>query len=70
MLPSIGVGLADEDLGGADGAADQNHERADRAGAGDQHGTAAGHLGAIDAIERHSGRFDQRALLVGDIVGN
>ena len=70
MLASIGVGLADEDLGGADGAADQNHERTDRSGASDQHRAAAGHPGAIDAVERHGGRFDERALLVGDIVGN
>ena len=70
MLAAIGVGLADEDLRGADGVADQNHERADRPGPGDQHRAAAGHLGAIDAIERHRSRFDQRALLVGDVVGN
>ena len=70
MLAAIGVGLADEDLRGADGVADQNHKRADRPGAGDQHRAAAGHLRAIDAIERHRGRFDERALLVGDVVGD
>ena len=49
-------------------AADQDHERADRPGPSDQHRAAAGHLGAIDAVKRDRSRFDERALLVGDVV--
>ena len=70
MPAPVGVGLADENLRSADRAADQHHQRADRARARDQYGVAARDLRAVDAVERDGGRLDHRALLVRDIVGN
>ena len=53
----------------APSAAGERGKRSDRSGAGDQHGAAATDLGALDAVERHRRRLDQRALLVVDAVG-
>src|SRR6478752_5332373 len=43
--------------------------RTDRSRPGDQHCAAATDLGALDTVERHRRRLDQRALLVVDTVG-
>ena len=69
-LRRLALGSLTKIFRSADGAADQHHKRADRPGARHQNRAAASDLCAIDAIKRHSGRFDERALLVGDIVGN
>src|ERR1700733_1059093 len=69
MLPTVGIGLTDEDLRRPHGITDQDDKRPDRPAARYENGAAAGHLRAIDAIKRHRSRFNERPLLIGDVVG-
>ena len=62
------VDLRDNDIG-ARGRCVQRGQRADRPGAGDEHGVAGRHPRGVDAVGRDGGGFDERALQVGDVVG-
>ena len=65
----VGVRLGDDDGRGAERVGVQRREHADRPGTGDEHDVAAAHPDPVDAVRRDAGRLDDRALEVGDLVG-
>ena len=62
------VGFTSETMTRAPSGGVERGQRADRPGAGDEHGVAGPHAGRVHAVRRHGGRLDQRALQVGDLV--
>ena len=68
--PTPGVRFGDDDRRRPAGDGVLGAEHADRPGAGDENGAARTHPGAIDAACGHGDRFDERALLVVELVGD